>query len=280
MKTYTNFAAALLMLLILGCGHNVQKSEGQSFVPPTVKVQPRFFYPATAQENSYSGISKIIITISNTGTVEKASIIKSSGYAILDNAALDYCKSIVFNPAVRDGKAVISRVEWDVKFNLAGQKIDPGDYLKKIKDLYKEAALLNGSQKDAVAGEILKCHNNYVQNMRDALNFNVVLKDVLTPALFENWKDYWHIGPLSFLVYYDFIQRFPQYNDSAGINSMIHNALKADINYIKSSNPANREMRKDKEDLLNKIREFVREKYPDFLLEEVSIRKTGIDLYF
>ena len=280
MKTYTNFAAALFMLFILGCGHNVQKSEGQSFVPPTVKVQPRFFYPAVAQENSYSGESKIIITISTTGIVEKASIIKTSGYNVLDNAALDYCKSIIFNPALRDGNPVASKVEWDVKFNLAGQKIEPGDYLKKIKDLYKEAALANENKKNAIAGEILKCHNNYVQNMRDALNLNIVLKDVLTPALFENWKDYWNLGPLSFLIYHDFIQRFPQYNDSVEIKNMLQNAFKADVNYIKSSNPANKEMRKEKDDLLNKIREFVKENYPDFSLEEVSIRKTGTELFY
>lgn len=116
--------------------------------------------------------------------------------------------------------------------------------------------------------------------MRDALNLNIVLKDVLTPALFENWKDYWNLGPLSFLIYHDFIQRFPQYNDSVEIKNMLQNAFKADVNYIKSSNPANKEMRKEKDDLLNKIREFVKENYPDFSLEEVSIRKTGTELFY
>ena len=102
MKTKLNFMYILLMLVGLACSHNIEKQE--NFIPPTVKNAPRLIYPRIAQENLYSGTAKIDILVNKTGTVNNVYIKKSSGYNVLDHSALDYCKNLTFNPAIRNGE--------------------------------------------------------------------------------------------------------------------------------------------------------------------------------
>ncbi|MDH5483627.1 MAG: energy transducer TonB [Gammaproteobacteria bacterium] len=56
-----------------------------------------FYYPKTAQRRSWQGKVLLEFTITSSGNIEKIHINSSSGYSVLDNAAIDALKKIEEN---------------------------------------------------------------------------------------------------------------------------------------------------------------------------------------
>ena len=266
----------LLSFIFVSCGGGLDLSR-QDFTPPTLKNQPRLLYPKTAQENSYTGIAKVIMFISETGTVRNVEIAESSGSDILDSAAVIYCRSLLFNPATRNDKPVYSRMEMSVKFDLSGQAWNAKNYVEAVDDCYKKIDQLNhfitennNAKKNEVENEILNWHNEFVKNMTDVINFNFYIQQVIRLKLSAEWKNYWDTWPLSFLLYHDFIQRFQDYNDLNEVKVRLKNALKEDLRYINNSMVNSSEERASREILLSKIKKFVNDNYPDISIEVVD----------
>jgi len=260
----------------MSCAGNLDLSR-QNFTPPSLKNQPRLLYPKNAQENSYTGNAKVVMIISETGNVKNAKIEKSSGSNILDSAAVRYCKSLLFNPAVRNNKPVYSRMEMTIKFDLSDQAWDAKKYVTAVHNLYGRINQLNQfitennrAQKNEIENEILNWHNEFVKNMTDVVNFNFYVEQVIRPELSAEWKSDWDTWPLSFLVYHDFIQCFQDYNDLPDVKAQLKNALKEDIRYMNDSIVYNSEERAGREKLLSKIRKFINDNYPGMSFEVVD----------
>ncbi len=266
----------ILSFIFVSCGGNSNLTR-QDYTPPSLKDQPRLLYPKSAQENAYTGSAKVIMIISESGTVKKVEIKESSGSGVLDSAALGYCKNLVFNPALRDDKPVYSRMEMTVKFDLTGEAWDAKNYVEAVLDCYRRIGQLNlfitennNAKKNEVENEILNWHNEFVKNMTDVVNFNFYVKQVIRPELSAEWKNYWDTWPLSFLLYHDFIQRFQDYNDLPKVKVQLKNALKEDLQYINNTVVNSSEERTSREILLNKIKTFINVNYPGISFEVVD----------
>ena len=259
----------LLLLIAASCGHNIEKISENNFAPPSVKIQPRFLYPKVAQENGYTGTAKIIFTVMNNGSVDKVSVEKSTGYKILDNAAIDYCRQIVFNPAERNGKQVSCRIIWDINFNISDVNSEANSYLLEIERLYRDMNYSGTeNEKRYAQKQILKLHDEFINNMKDALSFNLVLRKTLSPNTVDEWKDVWDSWPLSFLLYHDFLIRFNDYDSIADVKMKMNQALNFDIKYIENTASNDLESQKQKEIILSKINEFIARKYPEIQLKK------------
>ena len=269
MKTKLNFMYILLMLVGLACSHNIEKQE--NFIPPTVKNAPRLIYPRIAQENLYAGTAKIDILVNKTGTVNNVYIKKSSGYNVLDHSALDYCKNLTFNPAIRNGEPVDSRVEWEIKFNFTDKNMEAYNFIRDIKNLFLKVEFAIPNKRNDIEYEILKKDKEFVQNFKDGLNFNAVIGQILLPQLTSLWEKDWDAFPLSFLLYYDFMQRFPDYDSLAVVKELLHNSLKSDILYIKNTQTEDQKVQIEKQNILNKIQKFVEKNYPDMNLDDLGL---------
>ena len=266
----------ILSFIFMSCGGNLNLSR-QDFTPPSLKSQPRLLYPKSAQENSYTGSAKVIMIISEVGIVEKANIAESSGSGILDSTAVRYCKSLLFNPALRNDKPVYSRMEMTVKFDLSGEAWDAKSYVEAVLDCYIRIGQLNlfitennNAKKNEVEDEILNLHNEFVKNMTDVINFNFCVEQVIKPGLATEWKNDWDKWPLSFLLYHDFIQRFQDYNDLQKVKTLLKNALTEDLQYINNSPVYSSEEQTGKEKLLSKIKKFINDNYPGISFEVVD----------
>jgi hypothetical protein len=188
---------------------------------------------------------------------------------MLDVAALDYCKQIIFIPAVRNGKNVSSRIVWDINFNISDVNIEANSYLMEIEHLYRSIKYaITDDEKKQTQKQILRLHNEFVNNMKDAIGFNLVLKRVLLPEVIDEWKNVWDSWPLSFLLYHDFIQRFNDYENIEDVKMKMSNALVFDINYIEKTKSIDSESQKEKELLLGKINDFILKKYPDIQINK------------
>jgi TonB family protein len=75
-------------------------------------------YPVWARRLGEQGVVTVKFTITVGGTVADLSVVKSSGFADLDDAALTAVKAWRYKPATKDGKPIPMPSETNVKFEL------------------------------------------------------------------------------------------------------------------------------------------------------------------
>lgn len=268
MKTIIKIITVLFLLISFGCSNYYDELQNEGFTNPTIKYQPRLLYPKAAQENSYSGKTEIVLLVSKTGKVDDIQIVKSSGYKVLDSAAVNYSKNLLFNPALVHGQPVSTRVKWTVNFKFSEQLLTSESYVQRVKELYNYANSLTGSRRDNVIDEILDLHDQFVNSMWDGPTFNNTIEQVLLPGTTAGWDTLWDGYPISFLVYHDFIQRFPNYKNLSVVKDKLEKSLRADIQYIEQDSRNNNRTDKMKEALILKIKNFVKNNYPNIKIEE------------
>ena len=271
MTRYINLVFILTLLVNLSCGHNGNLTKDKNYTLPVQKNQPRLLYPKTAQENSFTGNSKLLFQINKTGTVDKVNVVRSSGSKLLDNAAVEYCKNLLFYPATRNGEPTPSVMSIEIKFHISNQDMDAFNYVQNVNWLYKKLLFAGPSERNMIEKEILEKHNQFIVAMRDGINFNKYVAQVILPSVLAEWKRDWNAWPLSFLLYHDFIQRFPDYDSIASVKNLLHNAVKYDMEYIKNTPTYDSKSTGEKEDILMKIRGFIANHYPDIKIEEIGI---------
>jgi protein TonB len=92
---------------------------------PTLITEPRYrrpptppVYPVRAVRLGQEGTAVVRARLSETGEVLEVALHASSGHRLLDRAALDAVGDWAFQPARRDGRAVLGLVEVPVHFEL------------------------------------------------------------------------------------------------------------------------------------------------------------------
>lgn len=75
-------------------------------------------YPSAAREEGLEGTVKVKVSVSASGHVSGASIVKSSGHGILDQSVLSNVYGCRFEPAEKDGVPISSKVIIPVRFRL------------------------------------------------------------------------------------------------------------------------------------------------------------------
>jgi periplasmic protein TonB len=268
MKKVIASTVIILMLLFTSCTHIIEVSEDPNYIPPVIKVQPRLIYPQAAQENAYSGTIKVYLQISSEGDVEKTTLIKSSGYELLDVDAVNYCRRLKFSPGLRDGKPVISRILWVIKYNLSDQNETSDNILAEINELYKQIPSVTDTNRNLVERKILQKYNQLIDETSDGIYFNKAITQIISEELTAEWQHYWDSFPLTFLLYQDFIERFKDYNDITIVKTLLKNSLLTDVQYINDTQTSDIHSKTNKDLLLHKIRNFTKAHYPEIKIEE------------
>ena len=75
-------------------------------------------YPRASKRLGEEGVVKVRLDISVVGTTTHATIIQTSGFERLDNAALRAVKNWKFEPATRDGRPIETSIDIPVRFNI------------------------------------------------------------------------------------------------------------------------------------------------------------------
>jgi protein TonB len=94
-------------------------AAGDSQAAPA--YQPKPTYPAFARRLGHEGRVVIRVQVLSSGAVATASIERSSGYAVLDEAALATIKRWRFRPAHRAGQPVDATLNVPITFKLQEQ---------------------------------------------------------------------------------------------------------------------------------------------------------------
>jgi TonB family protein len=88
--------------------------------PPAYGDRPEPEYPAAAVRRGYQGTTLLRVRVLEDGRVEVVEIKESSGYRILDEAAMKAVRPWHFTPALMAGKPVASWVLVPIAFKLTG----------------------------------------------------------------------------------------------------------------------------------------------------------------
>lgn len=92
--------------------------EVYNYISPVLINRNSVLYPQTALNAKIQGEVKILAFVTQSGKVSKVRLSKSSGYAILDNATMDFVKNKEFLPAYANGKPVSVWTSLTFKYNL------------------------------------------------------------------------------------------------------------------------------------------------------------------
>jgi len=273
MKTIIKSIAVLFLLINFGCSTFNEEMQNADFKNPTIKSQPRLLYPKAARENNFSGKTEVVLLVSKTGAVDDVQVIKSSGFGVLDSASIEFSKDLVFNPATAYGEPVSCRVKWSILYAFSDKISYIESYIQQVKELYSLANNSGNSYRNEILNRIYKLHTEFISDMWDGENFNAAIARVVLPETSREWRYVWDDNPLSFLLYHDFIQRFPDYDSLSVVKVELIKSLKADIKYIERTSIINPGTFQKNQELIMKIRNFIKNTYPHIELNE----NRGID---
>jgi protein TonB len=83
---------------------------------PAVEIRPR--YPRSSVRRGLEGLAVVAARVGADGVVRSVRLLRSSGHARLDRAALSAVGAARFRPALRDGEAIASVVHVPIRFRL------------------------------------------------------------------------------------------------------------------------------------------------------------------
>lgn len=267
MKKYQIISLLISLAFLIGCS-STQSYEEIEYTLPVIKHQPRLVYPDEAAGMNYYGASKIYLNISENGIVEKVTLLESSGHKILDDAALDYCKQLEFEPAKKGNEPVRCRMVQKVNFNLLDTDFSFKNYIARLKNLYGLEKEASSEEETRIQDEILKKHNEFIRKMSNVVSFNSALEKVILSETRSDWDLSWDNYPLTFLLYHDFIQRYPNYEELHIVKTRLSEALESDLEFIKKTKTHSTVEEKVKNELAAKIKRFIKQNYPEIHIKE------------
>jgi protein TonB len=85
---------------------------------PLYRRNPVPEYPLIARKRGYQGTVVLEVLVNREGKVKELTLSASSGYSVLDQAALTGVKTWLFDPGTRGGEKVDMWVKVPVRFQL------------------------------------------------------------------------------------------------------------------------------------------------------------------
>ncbi|MCS6922280.1 MAG: energy transducer TonB [Elioraea sp.] len=92
--------------------------DGGTLLPASIGTRLDPTYPWEARRNRWQGTVLLAVTVSPEGRPVAIDIVRSSGYGVLDEAAVEAVRQWRFVPARRNGVAVEDRVAVPITFRL------------------------------------------------------------------------------------------------------------------------------------------------------------------
>ncbi len=118
------------------------------FTPPTLQEKRKPYYPMQAQWEGLEGNVDMDLLVDKLGVVQKAIIKSSSGYKILDEAAIKFAKTLKYDPARRQGKPIDVWVSRIMQFQLIERNYVPADDIDNTQEMTRFADIsTRGSNK-------------------------------------------------------------------------------------------------------------------------------------
>jgi TonB family protein len=164
------------------------------------------YYPDHALERGLEGTVTVIASIDETGKVDQIGLHQTSGFAILDSAALRTGQTFRFAPAMLNGRPVKAIVTISVEFRL--REIDLDTWITEVKVLQKRI------EKGVSEENVESLHQLYKKLIYSTrYDYSDDLNDYVSIAVLKStakiWDGYWDLYPAVSLLFIDIMKRYP-----------------------------------------------------------------------
>ena len=193
------------VVLSLGCSHSRYRSA-------KVMSGVELDYPLSAQIDQREGEVKLVVFVNQNGKPDEINLEESSGHEDLDKAALEFAKSIEFEPALLDEKPIGSWTRIVLRYTLSEVYFEADKWVAKYRKLNRQLETETDSTKRYGLFKKLYTNNigllNYIDYHRD-VQINSMIKSIVTKTIKNRYNDFWNQIPASFAILDDFIERYP-----------------------------------------------------------------------
>ncbi|NOY78086.1 MAG: energy transducer TonB [Calditrichaeota bacterium] len=182
-------------------------------VPPKLdKNSLVVIYPPEARAKRIEGKVGLTILIGKDGKVKEAQLAKTSGYPILDQAALQIARLARFKPAKIKGKPHEAWVGWTLIFQIKRQQVDPPKWKAQVLTLEKRIRHARGLKRDQLVQELFYRYKDFAEYLIDHpdRNYNKYILDVVARPIRKRWVLFKNTYSAPFILFDDFVARFPK----------------------------------------------------------------------
>ena len=147
--------------------------------------------PTTRREQGLQGSVGLYLLVTDSGQVKLVRISDSSGYDILDNAAIQYAKRLQFHPASRRGKPTSIWLTWrvDYRLQLREPRFVADKFFEELSRQMRLAEQTSGRKRDRILQKILDYQQKYVRILDEEAgrNFNGYVRKLVRAEVSEYW---------------------------------------------------------------------------------------------
>jgi TonB family protein len=207
MKTAKGLCVLLLCIIFFQCASTTRRIR-----PPRLQSGLKLDYPIAAQMDRIEGQVDIAVFVNGKGQVDEVKLLKSSGYQVLDDAAIVFTQKVSFEPALVDNKPVSAWTRLILRYHLTEVSFDRGHWVSEVHSYLKQAQ----KEPDSVKQETIlrRLYTNYAglynySISRNDVSVNDIAEMVVDARIKELWQPLWSHYALPFVVLEDFLLRFP-----------------------------------------------------------------------
>jgi TonB family protein len=215
--------------MLINC-HAEKKPYPLIVQPKLLTTKEPLAYPVDAFNLGIQGRTIIRILVDTEGYITESTILESSGSKLLDESALNIVKSSLYEPGTIDGVPGIFELHIPIHFILDNAY----DLLIDIDDWLEQTLLYQEEIKKATAITKSESYENlffHYQEMAQEISYtrskkvNDIILDIVENSVSRDWSGYRDEWPLGFLLYQDYITRYPD-------SKYISNSLDGLIRYF------------------------------------------------
>jgi TonB family protein len=179
------------------------------------------YYPLEAYLKGLEGRVVMLVRIEETGDVSDARVAVSSGEGILDSAAQVIASVIRFTPAQLHGQPQVLWLKVPIVFRLDQTdhaSINLKAWRRTAQDLQSAASAGEPEERRVAERKLLDHYVQLAYKMVDsrAVAANRIILEVAAMPVQDTWRDYQQVWPLPFVLFQDFLARYPQ-SEYAGL---------------------------------------------------------------
>ncbi len=233
-----NYGIVILTFFILlaGCAGTSDYSPSPGdvkMIPPVLVKKPDFLYPEKAQNRGIEGEVGLYGFIDRNGNVTNVKIHNSSKYEFLDEAAKAYILQMKYTPATKNNKAIGVWLSYKIRYDLndSGKDFQIEDYINRNSAHLNDALLATGSEREEAIQQIVKQNEEYSDYVRrhPKRNSNQYIAKLLSEETIDQWRQFFDLWPLTFILYEDLSFRFPESKQIVAIRNQMMNLMYEDL---------------------------------------------------
>ena len=172
-----------------------------------VLLEYTMLYPDEALERGLEGRVLLRVMVNEKGRVTDAYVEESSGFDILDSAAIKSGYTFVFSVPYVGEDPVRSTILVPIEYSLRTMDLD--NWITRVKILQER---LKRQHDDKLVEELYNVYKQLIYSTRYhfTLEINEYIKDVVVDSVRTVWDGNWDMYPASMLLFLDIIVRCPE----------------------------------------------------------------------